>query len=124
MSHRDAKDRYRASAKGKATEARYRSEYVKRPDYKERMRAHAFKLHHGVTREEADRMIRAQGGRCAICGELPQGRGHCSRLHVDHCAETGRVRGMLCQACNRGLGFLRHNPARLRAAAAYLESLR
>lgn len=62
----------------------------------------------------------AQQGRCALCGvdlvTLPH-----ARRHLDHCHATGTVRGWLCQGCNTALGKFRDDPARLRAAAAYLE---
>ena len=48
-----------------------------------------------LTTEDVDRMIADQGGKCAICRcELP------SRYHIDHCHQTGRVRGVLCHGCN------------------------
>lgn len=46
-----------------------------------------------------DRLIAAQGGVCAICGAPPKTR----RLHIDHDHRTDRVRGLLCQRCNRFL---------------------
>ncbi len=62
----------------------------------------------------------AQDGKCAICGTAePGGRG--KRLHVDHCHETGLVRGLLCYACNTGLGLFRHNSQSLEQAQAYLK---
>jgi hypothetical protein len=53
----------------------------------------------GVTDAEYDRLLAAQGGGCAICGNPPKTR----RLHVDHDHKTGRVRGLLCHRCNRAL---------------------
>jgi hypothetical protein len=53
----------------------------------------------GVTVEQYDAMLAAQGGGCAICGTKPKTR----RLDVDHDHKTGRVRGLLCHRCNRAL---------------------
>lgn len=47
-------------------------------------------------------LVAAQAGVCAMCGEPPTGKQH--RLSVDHCHETGRVRALLCTACNTQLG--------------------
>ena len=59
-----------------------------------------------------------QGGKCAICGtQYVLGL---KRLALDHCHETGRIRGLLCGSCNRGLGLFRDNPERLRKAIEYL----
>lgn len=59
-------------------------------------------------------MIASQYGLCAICLAARP-------AHVDHCHNTGRVRGVLCFNCNSGLGLLRDDPAAVRRAAAYLE---
>ncbi len=67
-----------------------------------------------ITAEEADTMLAAQGGLCAICRGAPA-------AHVDHDHQTGRVRQMLCLGCNGGLGQFRDDPAALRAAAGYVE---
>lgn len=63
-------------------------------------------------------MHRSQNGKCAICliEIAPLGR---SRA-VDHCHQTGKIRGMLCKACNTGLGMFKDDPKRLIAALAYL----
>ena len=53
----------------------------------------------GVTVEQYDAMLDAQGGGCAICGNPPKTR----RLDVDHDHRTGKVRGLLCHRCNRTL---------------------
>jgi hypothetical protein len=53
----------------------------------------------GVTDEQYERLLAAQGGHCALCPSTPKTR----RLHVDHDHRTGLVRGLLCHRCNRGI---------------------
>ena len=64
-------------------------------------RKKALQTKYGITVEQYDQMMDEQGGTCKICKSLdPTGR----RLAVDHCHETGRVRGLLCPSCNTALG--------------------
>ncbi len=60
-------------------------------------------------------MWQAQQGLCACCHNLM------TRPVVEHDHKTNKVRGLTCNGCNRGLGFFDDNPAKLRAAAEYLE---
>lgn len=77
------------------------------------------KTKYGLTREQFEAMNAAQDGRCAICRtDEPGGRG--KRFHVDHCHKTGKVRQLLCNACNHVLGCARDSAETLRAAADYL----
>ena len=71
---------------------------------------------YGIEVEEYDEMLEAQGGVCAICG----GEAHREFFDVDHCHETGRVRGLLCASCNMGLGKFRDDPKILQNAIDYL----
>ena len=72
---------------------------------------------YGLTPEEYEEMMAAQEGLCAICrGEQHNGRNWC----VDHDHVTGKVRGILCMACNTALGNFRDDPAILAAAIRYL----
>lgn len=76
---------------------------------------------YGVDQAAFDRLLEAQDRHCAICStRLGTGRD----CHIDHCHDTGVVRGVLCQACNKGIGFLKDDPTRLRAAIRYLEANR
>lgn len=73
----------------------------------------------GLTLEQYEKMLRSQGGGCALCNRPPRAR---SALHVDHDHATGRVRGLLCFTCNNALGDFDDDPVRLREAASYVES--
>lgn len=76
---------------------------------------------YGLRQDVYEAMLEQQDGACAICGTSDwPGKDH--RPHVDHDHVTKKVRGLLCDFCNRGLGIFRDDPARLRAAAAYLEA--
>lgn len=68
-------------------------------------------------------MVGAQRNLCAICHEpetVVRG-GAVKALAVDHNHLTGAVRQLLCQTCNQMVGFSKEDPARLRAAADYIE---
>lgn len=73
---------------------------------------------YGVTAEQHAEMRVAQGNKCAICGSAP---GPSRSLATDHCHRTGRVRQLLCDKCNTGIGQFKDDPVMLRRAAEYLE---
>lgn len=78
---------------------------------------------YGLTPARHAALLKKQGGVCAICGnpETRILRGTLTCLNVDHDHKTGRVRGLLCWACNMGLGRLGDSLERVRAAVSYLE---
>ncbi|MFI6601052.1 endonuclease VII domain-containing protein [Nonomuraea sp. NPDC050536] len=76
-------------------------------------RNYLLKHRYGITEEDFERMLAIQGGLCAICRVVPG-------TFVDHCHDTGKVRGILCFNCNNGLGHFRDNEADLQLAALYL----
>ena len=73
---------------------------------------------YGITPEELTALEFAQGGVFAIC-QSPPAEG--KKLHVDHCHETGAVRGLLCHSCNWYLGKVDRNPSILDRFKAYRE---
>jgi hypothetical protein len=76
---------------------------------------------YGISLRDYQRMEAEQGGRCAICGGLPQGGNtSTSRLCVDHHHATGRVRGLLCHLCNSAIGYLGESLERMEAAKNYV----
>lgn len=91
------------------------------PNYKpttERKRAIHRKNRYGLGEDEYNAMLQSQDGRCAICGHKPLFK----ILVVDHCHDTGAVRGLLCHDCNRGLGSFRDNSDICKLAAQYLDN--
>ncbi|WP_373693328.1 endonuclease VII domain-containing protein [Bradyrhizobium japonicum] len=77
---------------------------------------------YGITAEQYAGLLHRQGGRCAMCGTSAAGCRGKGRLHVDHCHDKGHVRGLLCHACNTGIGLLKHDIALLDRAKAYLKA--
>jgi hypothetical protein len=77
---------------------------------------------YGQTLAEYERLAAAQGNVCALCGRTQRPVPGVNRvtLSVDHDHRTGRVRGLLCNDCNRGLGLLGDDPVSLRRALAYV----
>jgi hypothetical protein len=92
--------RYRADGRKKAADRR---SYLKRT--------------YGITPEDYDETLAAQGGVCAICGRKPRSD---ISLHVDHDHESGRRRGLLCFKCNNALGDFRDDIVQLQRAVSYL----
>jgi hypothetical protein len=72
----------------------------------------------GINLGEYDIMLKEQNGLCKICKNPPASLN--KSLGVDHCHKTGKVRGLLCDKCNRGLGLFGDNPVLLEIAKQYL----
>ena len=72
---------------------------------------------YNITIADYDKMFEQQGGVCAIC-KLPDIN---SRLHVDHCHDTGKVRKLLCRRCNMVLGRVEENTETLWNMIEYLK---
>lgn len=73
---------------------------------------------YGITLEDKNKMFSDQENCCAICGSetSKSKRAFC----VDHCHTTGLIRGILCNSCNRGLGFFEDSIDSLESAIKYL----
>jgi hypothetical protein len=77
---------------------------------------------YGLTIEDYEALLEEQKGVCKIC-EKPETKGtgrDKGTLAVDHCHRTGKVRGLLCSSCNRGLGFFGDDLLLLNKAVDYL----
>ena len=70
----------------------------------------------GITSGDYEALKVSQNFQCAICNNsLQPGR----RTHIDHCHSTNKVRGLLCENCNRGLGMFKDDVNRLSRAIGY-----
>ena len=92
----------------------------KRPHVYEEDKDRKLKKAYGIGYAEYLNMLEAQNGCCAICGT--NDTGNRKAFHVDHCHDTGKIRGLLCGNCNSGIGNLRDDVGLLRRAIDYLES--
>lgn len=75
----------------------------------------------GLTLEIFDQLHKKQEGRCAICGAHEKEK---KFLVVDHCHETQKIRGLLCQQCNSAIGILKHSEDILLKAIEYLRAFK
>lgn len=86
-------------------------------------RAYSIKYSYGITLEEYDRLRTAQNNRCAICNTDKAARVHTDHSwRVDHCHDTGKVRGLLCHNCNIAMGLLKENTTTLQQMIDYLNT--
>ena len=74
---------------------------------------------YGMTQEEYNALLVAQGGKCAVCQRSPTDAG-VVLLDVDHDHGSGAVRGLLCGPCNRSLGLLQESSDVINNLAAYV----
>jgi hypothetical protein len=104
---------YKQTEKGKQTIKRYSNSTKRKLKEKE----YILKKRYNISLEEWNNTVLKQGNKCIICCEP-----FIKTPHVDHDHLTGKVRGLLCNVCNRGIGYLKDNPIIVRRAAEYLEN--
>src|SRR3990167_41040 len=103
------RNRARILAKSKAWYAANRARRQKT------LRAWSLATKYGLTPEQFDALLLAQGNACAICSSRRK------TMCVDHDHSTGEVRGILCRSCNAMLGQVKDSTARLARAIQYLD---
>ena len=70
------------------------------------VRKYELKKKYGLTIEDVDIMLKLQDNKCLLCGVE-------KKLQIDHCHDTGRVRGMLCIQCNVRLGWFENRAEKI-----------
>ncbi len=90
---------------------------AKNPD---KQHATDIKRLYSLTIEQYNAMLADQRCQCAICAKQHDPTEKRGRLYVDHDHATGAVRGLLCTACNKGLGCFNDDQDLIKKAIAYL----
>jgi hypothetical protein len=83
--------------------------------------SYSLRHRHGLTPEQYDEILIAQGGKCALCETRQGEKGFNGRLHVDHDHITGKIRGLLCMYCNHALERVENHNGWANRAHEYLE---
>jgi hypothetical protein len=84
-----------------------------------------YRQNFGITLDDYEEMLEAQGGVCAIC-EQPENfiqntNGRLRNLAVDHCHDSKKIRALLCNRCNRLLGLAKDSPDLLAKCINYIK---
>jgi hypothetical protein len=99
---------------------RYNRKRLADPEHRRRKRDDFMRRAYGLTPADFEALLASQAGGCAICGGGAVGPG--TRLHIDHCHNSSRVRGLLCGKCNTAIGLLDDNAERAEQLARYLRA--
>ena len=102
---------------------RKKAYYAANPEkLRQKAKKYQLKAKYGLSEEALADMLETSDNRCEICQTpVEHGRIELGAAHIDHCHETGKVRGILCSQCNLGLGHFRDNVDYLNNAISYLE---
>jgi Recombination endonuclease VII len=76
----------------------------------------AYKKKYKITLNDAIKLLETQNNECALCKKHLNDK----TMRVDHCHKNGNVRGILCNTCNTGLGYLGDSVESLQRALNYL----
>lgn len=108
----------RASACKICAKARSKRWYKDSENYRTIVRNSGLRHRFGISNEDYFELLKEQDGVCYICKTSPEEGKY---LHVDHCHDSGNIRGLLCKNCNHGLGNFKDNPDFLTKAIEYLD---
>jgi hypothetical protein len=96
----------------------YRKEYYSDPKRREQYRIWYIIREYNLSEEDYLKLLEKQNNKCKICNK-PEKSGR--NLAIDHCHKTNKIRGLLCNQCNRALGYLKEDINLFEAAIKYLK---
>lgn len=122
---------------GKISRSKHKDQYYEkkkiyisknREEARIRGRRCLLKVQYKMRLEDYDKLLKIQNHVCRICGNpettLDKRYNKTRDLSVDHCHKTGKIRGLLCDKCNRGLGYFKDSIEFLESAIQYLKAHR
>jgi hypothetical protein len=112
-----AKTHYKKHRKEIMSRVKKSQEKLGKEERKIRRRKYHLRDKFGMTISDYNLLLERQNGKCAICDKIPK-----LSLVIDHCHETGKIRGLLCQRCNMGLGYFQDNKILLEKATKYIKN--
>jgi len=89
-----------------------------RSDCKDCVRNQTYLRKYGITLKQYESMLKDQNHKCYICNNKRNGE---IVFNIDHCHTTGKIRKILCNGCNRALGFFLDRSDWMRRGANYVE---
>ena len=114
-----AKDGKRSACKRCLTNEQKKRYVENPPPYEAKKRRQKSLAVYGLSLEDFDNMLKEQDYKCAIC-RIEEKYSAKQRFHVDHDHDTGKVRALLCNRCNKGLGMFQDSSEFCDKAADYL----
>lgn len=90
----------------------------KKEYFRQKSRDRLLKIKYNMGAEDYTTMLSEQNGGCAICGSPPE---EGCFLKVDHCHNSEKVRGLLCNNCNTGIGLLKEDIDIMEKAIKYIK---
>lgn len=112
INNKESSKKYNNSEKGKKANKRWRLKNKNRVKLSNSL--WHLKNSYGLTFEDREKLIKDQNSKCLICGEK-------KKLIIDHDHKTGKVRGLLCNDCNLGLGRFKDNIEIISNSILYLQ---
>lgn len=101
----------------------YRAKNKKKRNKKFDHKMYQKKYKYGLSKEDYINLLNVQENKCKICLEKFKSTDRYNSPCVDHCHDTGKVRGLLCHSCNKALGGFKDNIELLENAILYLKKM-
>jgi len=118
-SRKEKAKKYRDDNKDMLREKHRNDYYANKSRYNDQSRRQRLRDRFGLTIEEYNTLLDSQNGLCKICGEKKLAKNQ-TRMGVDHCHDTGTIRGILCNNCNTALGYFNDSVDLLSNAIKYI----
>lgn len=99
----------------------YRKKYYSSPEWRKKLREQHLKSTYNITHKDYEVLLNKQNNVCKICNQFKLYQKGKDYMHVDHCHKTGKIRGILCSKCNKGLGSFCDDIELMKNAIKYLE---